>query len=234
MEKRIGLIGAMEEEIALFLEEMEREQTEEHVGIRYHSGRLAGQSVVVCRSGVGKVNASVCTQVLIDRYGVESVIFTGVAGALDPKLDIGDIVVSTSCQQHDMDVTPLGLSKGEIPFQKVSEFQADPELIRLAEKAASMWTEGRVIRGKVLSGDQFIARVDTVRELREQMGGACVEMEGAAVAHVCHLNDIPFVVIRSMSDRADHSADVNFQEFAVIAARRSNGIVKNMIGQHHS
>lgn len=229
MENRIGLIGAMDEEIALFLKEMERERTEEYAGISYYLGRLAGRSVVICRSGVGKVNAAICTQVLIDRFQVEAVIFTGVAGALDPELDIGDIVVSSSCQQHDVDVTPLGLSKGAIPFQKVSEFPADPALIRLAQEAAAAWTEGRVITGKVLSGDQFIADKEIVHQLREQLSGTCVEMEGAAVAHVCHLNGVPFVVIRSMSDRADHSADVNFQEFAAVAARRSNGIVKQMI-----
>jgi adenosylhomocysteine nucleosidase len=229
MEKRIGLIGAMEAEIALFLEEMEWEDTEERAGVTYHRGRLAGQPVVVCRSGVGKVNAAVCTQILIDRYQVDAVLFTGVAGALDPELEIGDIVVSTACQQHDVDVTPLGIPKGMIPFQEVSVFPADPAWIALAEEAAQRCTEGRVIRGKVLSGDQFIARADRVRELRTALEGACVEMEGAAVAHVCYLNAIPFVIIRSMSDRADHSADVNFKEFAAIAARRSSEIVKNML-----
>ncbi|PTM59962.1 5'-methylthioadenosine/adenosylhomocysteine nucleosidase [Desmospora activa] len=231
MEKPIGIIGAMEEEIALFLKEMEQERTEEHAGISFYIGRLVDRSVVICRSGVGKVNAAVCTQVLIDRFQIEAVIFTGVAGALDPELEIGDIVVSSSCQQHDVDVTPLGLDKGVIPFQETSEFPADPTWIQLAEKAASAWTEGRAITGKVLSGDQFIADQETVRQLREQLNGVCVEMEGAAVAHVCHLNDVPFVVIRSMSDRADHSADVNFQEFAAVAARRSNGIVKDMLAQ---
>ncbi|PTX55196.1 methylthioadenosine nucleosidase /adenosylhomocysteine nucleosidase [Melghirimyces profundicolus] len=232
MGKTIGLIGAMAEEVALFLEEMEENAREEYAGIVFHRGSFSGAPVVVCRSGVGKVNASVCTQLLIDRFDVGTVIFTGVAGALDPALDIGDIVVSKTCVQYDVDASPLGFPKGTIPFQETSVFQADPEWIRLAMEAAEAWTEGKAIRGKVLSGDRFIAHPEQVRELRETFGGACVEMEGAAVAHVCHLNRIPFVVIRSMSDRADFSAGVNFTEFASRAARCSNGIVKAMLKKH--
>jgi adenosylhomocysteine nucleosidase len=225
----IGIIGAMQEEIALFLEEMERETTEKVAGIEYHVGTLAGVQVVLCQSGVGKVNAAVCTQAMIDRFQVDSVVFTGVAGAVDPALDIGDIVISESCQQHDMDVTALGLPKGQIPFQEVSIFEADPVWMQAAEEAAREVTEGKVITGKVISGDQFIASPSMVTLLREEFKAACVEMEGAAVAQVCHMNEIPFVVIRSMSDRADHSANINFAEFAQTAARRSNEMVKRMI-----
>ncbi|OYD09002.1 5'-methylthioadenosine/adenosylhomocysteine nucleosidase [Paludifilum halophilum] len=231
MEKRIGLIGAMPEEIALFLEEMELETQEEIAGTTFFQGQWADATVVVCQSGVGKVNAAVCTQTMIRQFAVEAVLFTGVAGALDPSLDIGDIVISTACQQHDIDAGPLGYSPGVLPFQSVSVFKADPRWVRLAEAAAEKWTESQVITGKVLSGDQFIADPEQVRQLRETFDGACVEMEGAAVAHVCHLNGIPFVVIRSMSDRADHTADVNFTEFVAASARRSNAIVRAMLRQ---
>ncbi|MFC4077020.1 5'-methylthioadenosine/adenosylhomocysteine nucleosidase [Salinithrix halophila] len=234
MQRPIGLIGAMAEEIALFLEEMEIEATRELADITYTTGRLNETEVVVCQSGVGKVNAAVCTQNLIREYGVEAVIFTGVAGALDPSLDIGDIVVSTACQQHDVDATALGLPKGTIPFQETSIFKADRKWIRLAEEAAAGWTGGKVLKGKILSGDQFIANADAVRALRDSLGGVCVEMEGAAVAHVCHLHRIPYVVIRSMSDRADHSADINFADFAVASARRSNGIVQEMLNRRQA
>jgi adenosylhomocysteine nucleosidase len=229
MWETIGLIGAMAEEIERLEERLERQSETTVAGIRFQQGTFGGQPVVLCRSGVGKVNAAACTQLLIDRFGVDAVIFTGVAGALDPSLEIGDIVISRDCQQHDMDASPLGFVRGTIPFAEVSVFPADPALVKLAAEASELAAEGRVIQGRVLSGDQFIADRDTVRLLHEQFGGACVEMEGAAVAQVCAMNGVPYVVIRSMSDKADGSAHVNFPEFAVMAADRSFRIVERMI-----
>lgn len=225
----IGIVGAMQEEIDLLLSEQQEVTTERHAGILFYAGKLHGRKIVSCKSGVGKVNAAVCTQVLIDRFGADAVIFTGVAGALDPLLEIGDIVVSDSCVQHDMDVTALGFPRGVIPYQEVSEFPSDPELIRLARQAGERLFPGRCRIGKVLSGDQFIADREAVKRLREELGGACAEMEGAAVAQVCHMNDIPHVIIRSMSDKADGSAHVNFAEFTVESANRSYAIVSDMI-----
>lgn len=226
---RLALIGAMQDEIALFLEGMEGGTSEEIAGISFYSGRIEGEPVVVCRSGVGKVNSALCTQILADRFQVKKLIFTGVAGALDPELDIGDIVISTSCQQHDVNATALGFDSGMIPYQEVSIFKADPRLIRMAEAAARKVCPGKVATGKILSGDQFIADPEEVRRLRVSFAGTCVEMEGAAVAHVCYQNRIPFVIIRSMSDRADFDADVNFAEFSAESARRSNDIVQRML-----
>lgn len=227
---KIGIIGAMVEEIELLHQNVNVTNSVTKAGITYYEGQLHGKTVVFCKSGVGKVNAAVCTQILIDM-GVDSVLFTGVAGALDPRLNIGDIVVSSSCVQHDMDVTPLGFAKGVIPFQERSEFVADEKLISLASEASERLFEGRSLIGKVLSGDQFIASRDTVRELYETMQGACAEMEGASVAHVCDMNEVPFVVIRSMSDKADGSAHVNYAEFTVTAANNSYAIIDDMI-QH--
>jgi adenosylhomocysteine nucleosidase len=175
------------------------------------------------------VNAALCTQVLIDRFQVQAIVFTGVAGALDPKLEIGDIVVSTECQEHDVDASALGFAKGTIPYQEVSVYPADSKWIDWAVKAGETLEGVQVVQGKVLSGDQFISDLGKVKELREQMEGTCVEMEGAAVAHVAHLAGIPYVVIRSMSDRADHSADVNFAEFTQLAAKRSSEMVCRML-----
>jgi adenosylhomocysteine nucleosidase len=226
---QIGIIGAMDEEIALLLKGMPDHSVTLHAGIEYRVGTFQGKQVVVCKSGVGKVNAAICTQILIDRFGVDAIIFTGVAGALDPQLNIGDIVVSTECQQHDMDVTALGFAKGTIPFAKQSVFPADPALIELAYSAASTLFEGLTLRGKVLSGDQFVASRDTVKLLREELQGTCTEMEGAAVAQACALNGVPFVVIRSMSDRADGSAHMNFTEFTQLASNNSFRIVEEML-----
>jgi adenosylhomocysteine nucleosidase len=226
---KIGIIGAMDEEIALYKEGMDLVREVGKAGITYYEGTWEGKDVVLCKCGVGKVNASVCTQILIDAFAVDAVLFTGVAGALHPELEIGDIVVSTDCQHHDMDVTALGFPRGTIPFSDVSIFRADEKLIDAAVKASKQVTEGKTMTGRILSGDQFIASRDTVRELHDTMKGACTEMEGAAVAQVCVMNDVPFVVIRSMSDKADGSAHVNFPEFTKLASKRSYEIVKNML-----
>ncbi|WP_027090992.1 5'-methylthioadenosine/adenosylhomocysteine nucleosidase [Cohnella thermotolerans] len=227
----IGIIGAMQEEIDLLLGSLQDAVEMNRSGIRFHTGTLHGHQVVICKCGVGKVNAAVYTQVLIDRFGVSKVIFTGVAGALDPELDIGDVVISTSCLQHDVDVTALGFPKGVIPYQDKSEWPADEALVQLAATAGEKAAPGRVKKGKVLSGDQFIADRDVVRRLRETFEGACTEMEGAAVAQACAMNGVPYVVIRSMSDKADGSASVNFAEFTVEASNRSFAIVSEMLRQ---
>lgn len=225
----IGIIGAMQEEVDLLLAALQDKVEVSRSGIRFVTGSLHGRNVTVCKCGVGKVNAAVYTQVLIDRFSVEKVIFTGVAGALDPELNIGDIVISTSSQQHDMDVTPLGFPRGVIPFQEVSDWPADAELVRIAAEAGEKVAPGRCRKGKVLSGDQFVADREAVKQLRETFGGACTEMEGAAVAQACAMNQVPYVVIRSMSDKADGSASVNFAEFTVEAAGRSYAIVSEML-----
>ncbi|MGG3282676.1 5'-methylthioadenosine/adenosylhomocysteine nucleosidase [Paenibacillus solani] len=227
----IGLIGAMDEEVELLLAQLENKETTVKAGVTYASGTIHGKRVVVCKSGVGKVNAAVTTQILIDTFGVSKVLFTGVAGALHPELNIGDIVISSSCMQHDMDVTPLGFARGMIPYQEVSDFPADPHLIELAEEACKEQAAGHFIIGKVLSGDQFIASRETVQTLYEDLGGACAEMEGSAVAQVCYMNSVPYVVIRSMSDKADGSAHVNFPEFTVKASKLSHEIVSYMLGK---
>lgn len=225
---KIGIIGAMAEEIELLHEHVKVAAKVVQAGITFYEGMLHGKEVIYCKSGVGKVNAAVCTQLLLQR-GATCVLFTGVAGALDPQLNIGDIVISTSCLQHDMDCSALGYARGTIPFQARSEFAADEQLIEFAAAACERRLPGRSLKGKVLSGDQFIASRETVEMLHTSFQGACAEMEGAAVAQVCDMNGIPFVVIRSMSDKADGSAHVNFPEFTVQASRHSFLIIDDMV-----
>jgi adenosylhomocysteine nucleosidase len=227
---KIGIIGAMAEEIELLHEHVNVVSEVTKAGITYYEGKLHGKTIIYCKSGVGKVNAAVCTQILLD-LGADCVLFTGVAGAVDPELNIGDIVVSTSCVQHDMDCTPLGFARGTIPFHPRSEFPADERLIELASAASSRLFSGRSLQGKVLSGDQFIASREMVKLLHETLQGACAEMEGASVAQVCDMNNTPFVIIRSMSDKADGSAHVNFQEFTVTASNNSYQIIDDIL-QH--
>ncbi|WP_276318867.1 5'-methylthioadenosine/adenosylhomocysteine nucleosidase [Longirhabdus pacifica] len=226
---KIAIIGAMDEEIHYFQEEMNVVENIQIAGIHYISGTWLGQDIVLCKCGVGKVNAAVCTQVLIDKFAVEAIIFTGVAGALNPALDIGDIVISVDCLQHDMDASPLGFERGVIPFHERSTFTADRFLVDKAYEASKAAFSGKVIKGTILSGDQFIADRTKVQWLHEHLHGDCTEMEGAAVAQVCDMNDIPFVIIRSMSDRADGAADVNFTEFTKLAAEHSFQIVRLLL-----
>lgn len=228
MSEVFGLIGAMDEEIKLLLDSMENTQTTIKAGIKYYSGMIFGKTVVLCKSGVGKVNAAVTTQILLDTFGVSRILFTGVAGALHPDLNIGDIVISSQCIQHDMDVTALGYRRGVIPYQETSAFPADKTLIQLAEQACQSLKQDSVT-GIVLSGDQFVASAELVASLRQELDGACAEMEGAAVAQVCFMNGTPFVIIRSMSDKADGSAHLNYRDFTVEASERSHAILEYML-----
>lgn len=226
---KIGIIGAMKEEIDLFHGQMQEVTQSSKAGILFYEGSFLGRDVVLCKSGVGKVNAAVAAQVMIDAYGAEAVLFTGVAGAVAPELNVGDIVVSTECLQHDMDVTALGFPRGTIPYEETSLFKADEGLQQVAMKAGMTLFPDRVKAGRVLSGDQFIASREVVAQLHEELGGACTEMEGAAVAQVCSMNGVPFVIIRSMSDKADGSAHVNFAEFTELASRNSYRIIEGML-----
>jgi len=224
----------MDEEIEHILDGMGHHEAKTKAGITYYTGSFNGYGIVLCKSGVGKVNASVCTQILIDEFAVSHVIFTGVAGAVNPDLGIGDIVVSSDCVQHDMDATALGFKLGEIPYTDESLFKADPKLIDLAISAGKETVEGRkIVSGRILSGDQFIADRSKVKFLYDELQGYCTEMEGAAVGQVCSMNGIPFVIIRSMSDQADGSADVNFLEFTKLASKNSYEIVNEMVRNWH-
>lgn len=228
---KIGVIGAMKEEIEQFLQHMEQVKVTEKARIQFREGLFHGKPIVLCKSGVGKVNAAVTTQVLIDTYGVDAIVFTGVAGAVDPELNVGDIVISSESMQHDMDVTALGFPIGTIPYEETSVFVADESLRQLAANASEELFPGHVKVGRVLSGDQFIASRDTVSEFYTELQGTCTEMEGASVAQVCAMNGIPHVIIRSMSDKADGSAHVNFAEFTIQASENSYRIVEHMLKQ---
>ncbi|GAA0379944.1 5'-methylthioadenosine/adenosylhomocysteine nucleosidase [Bacillus horti] len=229
MRNRIGLIGAMEEEIELFREQMNDIKETSRAGLTYYAGELFGAQVVLCKSGVGKVNAAICTQILIDDFEVQSVIFTGVAGGVHPDLNIGDIVISSDCLQYDIDASPLGFKQGEIPYASASSFDADEHLVELAQRGAESLQDVQVVNGRVVSGDQFIANPERVQGLYKQFNAFCVEMEGSAVGQTCFLNQVPFVIIRSLSDKADGTASSNFLEFTKLASERSYQMVKNML-----
>lgn len=230
--KTIGIIGAMEEEIAHLKEKLENISTEKAAGLEYFHGDYAGKHVVLVVSGIGKVNAAVCTQAMVDRFGVDCVINTGVAGGLAEGLHIGDILISADAVQHDMDTSALGDPVGVIPRMAESCFKADPGLIRLAQEAAAESGESyRTVVGRVASGDQFIGTEEGRERIRSIVQGDCAEMEGAAIAHACWLNGTPFVIIRAISDGADEDAEMDFGQFSKIAAKRSGELVEKMLAK---
>ena len=229
-QSRIGIIGALDEELATIKAAAEIQGSEKVADMEFCVGTLGGKEIVIVKSGMGKVNAGICAQILISRFSVTSIINTGVAGALDGRINIGDIVISTDAVQHDFDVSPIGFAKGEIPYTGLYAFQADETLRESARDAVKHAASGSAIyEGRVCSGDQFIASREKKQAIVDSFDGLCCEMEGAAVAQVCWLNHVPFVIIRAISDKADHSEEINYASFAGITARRSAAIVRAMI-----
>ncbi|NQV08242.1 5'-methylthioadenosine/adenosylhomocysteine nucleosidase [Candidatus Woesearchaeota archaeon] len=224
----IGIMGAVNEELELYIHNLSNSKKSTYSGFDFYSGTLGGKDVVVVKSGVGKVNSGICSQILIDRFNASTVIFTGVAGALNPELEIEDLVISKDCVQHDMDATGLGFEKGQIPFTELRFFKASERLRKLALSAAKK-TNLRAIDGRVLTGDQFLTDKTKASDIKDEFNGDCVDMEGAAMAQVCTLNDVPFLVIKSISDKADHSAEINFNKFCKTAAKNSFMIVNEII-----
>ncbi len=227
---KIGIIGAMEPEVESLKAEMEVSQVVERAGMCFYEGVLNGASVIVVRCGIGKVNAALCVQLLADLFQVTHIINTGVAGSLNAKLDIGDILVSTDALEHDMDVTIFGYQPGEVPQMGVREFQADKHMAELAKSACEKVNPDiHVVLGRVVSGDQFISSREVKDRLIQQFAGDCAEMEGAAIAHGAYLNGIPFVIIRAISDKADDSSEMDYPTFETAAAKHSASLVKEMI-----
>lgn len=227
--KTIGIIGAMDEEVSLIKNSMEVNETIEKAGCTFLDGMIEGKHAIVVRCGIGKVNAAMCTQILIDLFNVNAVINTGAAGALAGGITVGDVVISTDALQHDMDCSALGDPVGTIPRMTDSIFKSDPVLAKTAYDASKKVIEGKTIMGRVVSGDQFIANNDLKEKLLNQFSGSCAEMEGAAIAHICCLNGVPYVIIRNISDSADGSAEVSFTEFCAEAAEHSGKIVLEMM-----
>jgi len=212
--KKIAIIGAMDEEVDILKGMMQDVNTRTIAAMQFYEGILNGKEVVVVRSGIGKVNAAVCTQILACVYDVDAIINTGIAGSLLNEIDIADIVLSSDAVQHDMDVTGFGYELGVIPRMATSVFVADKRLLELAkEVCARSLPDVGVHVGRVVSGDQFISDPDKKEWLLKQFGGYCTEMEGAAIGQAAYLNNLPFLIIRAISDKADNSAHMSLEAF---------------------
>ncbi len=228
--KRIGIIGAMDLEVEALKEKMVLDRLVKRANMEFFVGTLHDVDVVIVRCGIGKVNAALCVQILADIFQVSHVINTGVAGSLNADLDIGDIVISEDVLHHDVDVRVFGYQLGEVPQMGCLEFRAAKALIDAAVASSKEVNPDINVKiGRILSGDQFICDKEIKENLISTYHGDCVEMEGASVAHGAHLNAIPFVVIRAISDKADDSAEMDYPAFEKAAAAHSAKLVEHMI-----
>ena len=224
--ERIGIIGAMDDEVSALKNAMDLDRKETVAGTEFFVGTIKGCNVVIVQSGMGKVNAGTCAQLLITKFNARAVINTGVAGSLDNVLNIEDFVVSVDAVQHDFDVSPIGFVKGEIPYTGKYAFEADADLrAKAVDAITKSCPDVTVHQGRVCSGDQFISSSAQKDAITAQFGGLCCEMEGAAMAQICYLNDVPFVIIRAISDKADGSAEEDYDTFVKKAAQRSAAAV---------
>ena len=229
----IGIIGAMQVEVDLLLAHLEQARATTVSGSVFYEGTIEGVPVVIVRCGVGKVNAAMICQTTIDRFGATHIINTGIAGGLDRRLKVGDLVISSDAVQHDMDVTGLGYTPGTVPeleeHGKLS-FAADEHLRAVVRQAvAEVAPELTVIEGRVASGDQFVSDTETWRRVVAQFGAACCEMEGAAIAQVAWRNDVPFVIVRTISDNADETSTTEYRDAEAETARACAAITLRAI-----
>lgn len=226
----IGIIGAMEEEVVSLKEEMDAREIVEKAGMMFCKGTLCGKEVVVVRSGVGKVNAGICAQILVDLFQVDLLINTGIAGSLDARIDIGDMVISTDALQHDMDASVFGDPIGQIPRLDTFSFPADEALVRKAIRANEKANPDiHTFTGRIASGDQFISSKEVKDRIVENFHPLCVEMEGAAIAQAAYLNKVSYVIIRAISDKADNSACMDYPTFEKKAIAHSVRLMKELL-----
>ena len=226
----IGIIGAMDievEKIKGFLTDV----TEEKIsGVNFVSGKFGEKDVVVAKCGVGKVFAGLCAEAMILKYSPELIINVGVAGCLDPTLNIGDIVIADSVCQHDMDTSPLGDPVGMLSDINIIKISADKKAYELFSECAKELCLPYSI-GTIASGDQFVSSTEKKQFIIDNFGAKSCEMEGGAIGHVCYVNSVPFAVLRAMSDGADDGAKMDFPTFAKLAAENSTNVIKAFLSK---
>lgn len=226
----LGIIGAMDAEVIQIKEALTDVEIITKAGMDFYKGKLAEKEVVIVRSGIGKVNAGICAQILVDIFNVSAIINTGIAGSLRTEINIGDIVLSKDALQHDVDAVNFGYDLGVIPQMKESTFKADEKLIELANKCCeNVCKDINTHIGRVVTGDQFISDKAKKNWIIDNFKGYCTEMEGAAIAQAAYLNNIPFLIIRAISDKADDSATMDYPTFEAMAIKNSVNLIKEII-----
>lgn len=223
---KLGIIGAMALEVETLVASLEDKKSTVVAGSTFYEGRLEGLEVVVVQCGVGKVNAALCVQILCDRFSVTCIVNTGIAGSLNAKLDIGDLVLSRDAMYHDFDCVRFGYPMGKVPGMDRTAFPADPALMEKAYAAAEEVNPGHNQIGRIASGDQFIAEKETKQRIIDITGALCTEMEGAGIAQTAYRNGVPFVILRAISDKADDSAEMDYPTFERNAAHHCAQVTK--------
>ncbi len=227
---KVGIIGAMEEEVTLLRDKIENRQTLSIAGSEIYTGTLNGVEIALLKSGIGKVAAAMGATLLLERCKPDVIINTGSAGGLESTLKVGDIVVSDEVRYHDADVTAFGYEFGQLPGCPAG-FAADDKLIAAAESCIKQLNL-HAVRGLVISGDAFINGSVALAKIRHNFPKAvAVEMEATAIAHVCHNFKTPFVVVRAISDVADQQSHLSFDEFLAVAAKQSTLMVETLVSQ---
>lgn len=228
---KIAIIGAMEEEVSLLRSQIQNLATENHGGFEYYLGQIGHLDIVLLRSGIGKVNAAISTALLIKLYEPDYVINTGSAGGFHPDLEVGDIVISETVCHHDVDVTPFGYELGQVPGSPAC-YLPDNQLVQAAKNSIEALQEVAHMHGLIATGDRFMHHPEDVSNTREKFPDmiAC-EMEAAAVAQTCHAFDMPFVIIRSLSDIAGKENAVTFEQYLEQAATHSAKVILKMLDQ---
>ncbi|KGA31565.1 5'-methylthioadenosine/S-adenosylhomocysteine nucleosidase [Pectobacterium brasiliense] len=227
---KVGIIGAMEQEVTLLRDRIENRQTFQRAGCEIYTGQINGVDVALLKSGIGKVSAALGTTLLLEHSKPDVVINTGSAGGLAPTLNVGDIVVSDEVRYHDADVTAFGYEPGQMAGCPAA-FLADEKLITLAQ-AVIAELQLNAVRGLVVSGDAFINGAEPLARIRTTFPKAiAVEMEATAIAHVCHQFAVPFVVVRAISDVADKASHLSFDEFLSVAAQQSTRMVEAILAK---
>ncbi|MDC7224473.1 MAG: 5'-methylthioadenosine/adenosylhomocysteine nucleosidase [Spirochaetales bacterium] len=225
----IGIIGAMEEEIELLKERFACNEVFEWGGSVFHIGRQGRYRIVLMKSGIGKVNAAIGASLLISRYDPICLINTGSAGAVDRELNVGDVVISSEVVHHDVDVTSFGYAMGQVP-EMPEAFLPHDVLVTMAVNGAKKLGHLSIFKGMVATGDSFISGEAALDKIRQNFPDAyATEMEAAAIAQTCHQFKKPFLIIRSVSDKADGNAAISFEEFLKTAARNSAQLVEGIV-----
>ena len=226
----IGIITAMDEETNEVKNVMENVEHSKIYDIDVFKGTISGKDCVLAKCGVGKVNAARTAQLLIEKNDLECVVNVGSAGALNPELDYGDIVISDKCLQHDFDITAFGHEKGYIT-DLGKYFEADKKLVEKCDGILKNLLEDKykTVIGTVASGDQFQNNRETKKEIYSEFNADCVEMEGAAIAQTCKLCNVPFIVIRSITDKSNENEHVDFYEYLQMASKRCADFIKEFV-----
>ena len=228
---KLGIIGAMEQEVESLLAQMQDKASRKIAGSTFFSGTLEGLDAVVVQCGVGKVNAALCAQILCSRFSVTHLVNTGIAGSLSNDLDIADLVVSRDAMYHDFDCVHFGYPYGRVPGMDVTAFPADDTLLGYAFAAAEQVNPSHTRIGRVASGDLFVADAVQKERIIAATQALCTEMEGAAIAQTAYRNQVPFVILRAISDKADDSAQMDYPTFERIAAHRCAEVTKRLAKQ---